>query len=264
VKFRKVTYLFFGGCIAYFSFNPFCAEGQKIKKVFFAQDLWPPYTFKKAMTPAEGHATKIIKEIFRRLNIKVDLKLYPWKRVLMKAKYGEIDGIMLLSKDIKRKQYLVFSNALVIDNDLIWYAPEHFRLKWGKDFEWKTFVDLKPYTIGVVLGNSYGDAFQKATSDYKLTLDSAVTDKQNFLKLVLGRTDIFISSEIPARYIINGDPKLKGKIKSALTPFRPEPLKMYMAFSKKSSAKILLPKVNEVIADMQKDGFIDRVLGRLE
>ncbi|QTA81958.1 Solute-binding protein family 3 domain-containing protein, MltF-like [Desulfonema limicola] len=263
MKFIKITYLFFLIFITYLSFNPSYLEGQEIKRVFFAQDPWPPYTLKDT-TPTGGHAVEIIKEIFRRLDIDVDLQLYPWKRVLMKAEDGEIDGIMMLSKDEERERYLIFSNFIVVDNDLIWYAPEHFRLKWGKDFEWKTLADLKPYQIGVVIGNSYGDAFQKATTDYKFAIEPTVSDKQNFLKLADGRIDIFISSEIPALYIINGDPALKGKIKSAATPFRPDPLKMYMAFSKKSPAKILLPKVNKVIADMQQSGFIDRVLGRLK
>jgi len=192
------------------------------------------------------------------------LELNPWKRVLYKAKYGEIDGVMLLSKDAERKQYLLYSDVLIVDNDLIWYAPERFKPKWGKNFEWKTFVDLKPYTIGTVLGNSYGEAFQKATKDHQFDISKAVTDKQNFLMLAQDRIDIFISSEIPALHIINGDQRLKGKIKPAAKPFRPVPLQLYTAFSKNSPAKVLLPKVNEVIAEIRESGFIDKVVGRLE
>lgn len=248
--------------ISYFISCPLILMGQDIKKVTFAQDPWPPYTFgESGSSPQGGHAVKITKQIFQRLDVEVELLLLPWKRVLLMAEKGEVDGIMLLSKDAKRERYLDYSNVLVRDNDLIWYAPELFKSKWKKDFAWNTFTDLKPYTIGNTLGNSYGNAYQKAVKDLKLDIDMAATDKQNLLKLVKGRIDIFISSEIPALYIINGDPRLKGKIKSGITPFRPEPLLMYTAFSKKSPAKILLPQVNNVIAEMKKEGFIDKVLG---
>ncbi|MCP4487860.1 MAG: ABC transporter substrate-binding protein [Gammaproteobacteria bacterium] len=157
-----------------------------------------------------------------------------------------------------------FSDVIIEDTDLFWYSPEQFSTKWGRSFNWNTFADLKPYKIGVVAGYGYSEEFQKAIKRYSYDIDEAISPKQNFLKLALGRVDIIPSAGIDGNYIINNNPELKGKVIPAIKPFRNQPVEFYMAFSKKSKAKKLLPKINKVILDLQKSGFIDRVFGKVE
>ena len=55
-----------------------------------SEDPWPPFTFGKAGSiTTKGIATDINQELFKRLGLKVETRLYPWKRCLMQMQKGK-------------------------------------------------------------------------------------------------------------------------------------------------------------------------------
>ncbi len=244
-----------------FLFAAQISYSNEIDDVKFILDLWPPYRIGvEGKAPTGGIAVEFTNEIFSRLNIAYSSKLYPWKLCLKYIEYGKSDGLMLLTKNAERARYMEFTDVIMTDRDLVWYEPEKFNKKFGKEFTWETFKDLQPYAIGQTAGFNYGDEFNAAVKSLNLKTDSANKDQMNFNKLRYGRIDIFICNETSAINIFKTYPKLKNKFKFAAKPFKT--VKFHMAFSKKTNAKKLIPKINKIISQMKTDGTINKILGR--
>ena len=236
----------------------FALLGSEIKIVKLSEDPWPPYTFGIKGTPTGGVAVDWSKEIFRRLNMEVDMKLYPWKRCLFQMQTGKRDGLMALTKNTKREKYMVFTVPIMVSRNFVWHSPEKFKRKWGTSFKWDTLADFKKYKIGRTLGFSYGDEFYAAEKKFKYDILSARSDEANFKRLLVGRIDIFICNEGSAAELFRLHPEFKGKLVPAGKVF--EKVNFYMAFSKKSKIVKLVPQINKIIAEMQKDGTIRAIL----
>ncbi len=131
-----------GFCVVFNS-----AFSADVTSVTMIEDPWPPYTLGDAgKEPTGGIAVAFTKEIFKRIGVKADLKLYPWKRCLNLIKTGDRDGLMLLTKNAEREGYMVFTDPIMEDRDLIWYLADRPAVVWSD------FKDLK----GLKIGNSSG------------------------------------------------------------------------------------------------------------
>ncbi len=73
-----------------------------------------------------------------------------------------------------------------------------FHLK-SKPLKWKTLADIKNKYIGLVLGYSYGKAFDDAVKNGELKVEYVAHDILNFKKLLAGRIDAY-PSEIDVGY----------------------------------------------------------------
>ncbi|HPO50094.1 MAG TPA: transporter substrate-binding domain-containing protein [Spirochaetota bacterium] len=236
--------------------NLFYLYGDEIKKITFVEDPWPPFAIGKELTePTEGYAVELNKEIFKRLNIKVEFELLPWKRCLAMNQTGQVDGIMLLTKNKEREEFLDYSDVVIEDRDLVWYLASR-----EQPIEWSNFEDLKEYQIGRSFGFNYGDDFNNASVKYKFIIDEAKDDETNFKKLLLSRIDLFICNETATISIIKKNEIFKGKFKYSTKPLKK--VQFYIAFSKKSMARSLLPKVNKTIAQMKKENLINKIFDR--
>lgn len=217
-------------------------------------DPYEPYHYGKIGAVPTGPVPDIVKEVFKRLKMDTEMKLYPWKRCLDQMKKGKRDGIFILSKNKEREAYMVFTVAYLSDNQSIYYLK-------GKKFNWKNFKDLKPYTIGLTSGYNYGDKFPKARKKLGLKVDeSAKSDLTNFKKLIKGRIDIFPCNDTIAKYIFKKNPELKGKFSKAKKPINK--LTWHMSFSKKSKISKMVPKINKTIKKMQRDGTVKKILAK--
>lgn len=225
---------------------------RNINKITLSEDPWPPYTLGEvSKEPTGGIAVEFANEIFGRLQIETEIKLYPWKRCLNQMETGQRDGLLLLTKNKEREEYMVYSDKIMSDRDLIWY-------KKGKNIQWDDLEDLKEYRIGKTAGFNYGDKFNEAAKKYSFTIHTASGDWNNFKKLDANRIDIFICNETAAKSIFKEDPELAGKFEYANKPLKS--VDFHMSFSKKSEAVKILDDVNRVINELKEDGTIDRIL----
>jgi len=116
-----------------FLFAAQISYSNEIDNVKLSLDLWPPYTIGvEGKAPTGGFAVEFTNEIFSRLNIAYTAKLYPWKLCLKHIEHGKRDGLMLLTKNAERSNYMEFTDVIMTDRDLIWYEPALFHKKNGK------------------------------------------------------------------------------------------------------------------------------------
>jgi polar amino acid transport system substrate-binding protein len=225
------------------------------KTLIFPNDPWPPFVLgKEGSESTEGIGVDLMRAIFSRIDgVSVKIPLVPWKRALNLVEQGKADAIPLLYKTAERELVMDFSDALFPSQDLVWYSKSHF----PNGLEWKVTDDFKPYTMGVVTGYNYSKEIDKAINDREIKTVKAKNVKQLLIMLSGGRIDVAIANKVVGAALIKKEFKNRNII-SMKKPISED--NYYMAFSKKTSARDLLPKINSVIAELKKEGEIQKII----
>jgi polar amino acid transport system substrate-binding protein len=231
-------------------------QAEESKAVHFVDSPYPPYSIGElGKAPTGGVAVELVNEIFNRLGVKLSIEMHPWKRTLKMAELGRADGITLLMRDEERSQYLTFSEVVFEGKEVFYYNRDRL-----KTFEWSSFADLEPYKIGLVNGYTYGEDFLKAIDIFGLKVEYDDSDDICLQKLMAGRIDLFLVDDLVSKTQIAQNDDMKKSLAVSSKPVTVYPY--YVAFSRQSQAKDLLPEINRVISEMKADGSIDRVVGR--
>ena len=187
-----------------------------------ATSSWPPYEYASNNGIIGFHA-EIIRKVFRKMGIHVQITLYPWQRVVYMAKNKNVDAIFSLRITKEREKYLIFpKEPLGISQNVFFYRKNS-----KKKYKFNSLKDLKGLRIGVSRGYSFGDEFMKSNLFEK---DVSTNEIRNFKKLIYERDDLFICDKIVGIHILRQLNAL-DKIK-----YLPKPLstfKLYLAFTKK-------------------------------
>jgi len=225
------------------------------KTLIFPNDPWPPFVLgKEGSESTEGIGVDLMRAIFNRIDgVSVKIPLVPWKRALNLVEQGKADAIPLLYKTAERELVMDFSDALFPSQDLVWYSKSHF----PNGLEWEVTDDFKPYTMGVVTGYNYSKEIDKAINDREIKTVKAKNVKQLLIMLSGGRIDVAIANKVVGAALIKKEFKNRNII-SMKKPISED--NYYMAFSKKTSARDLLPKINSVIAELKKEGEIQKII----
>lgn len=250
---KCIAFMFVVG-IALFVYQrmPFGDEDFQGDKIYFAEEVdWAPFTPNQEGIATEGLSYDLMTEIFSRLDIEVEIELFPQKRMLELIKKGEKDGATVISKNAQRLKYLVYTEPIFQKKGLLYFRKGNDKL-----LNWQSYEELKGFKIGIVAGHNYGDAFNKAVEKYNLEVYPVTHIGQNFEKLIHGRIDLFLCIEATANHYLN-DSKYKDLIVPASKSYYEKGY--YIAFSKLSNARHIISKVNKVIREMKKDGSLKSI-----
>ncbi len=228
------------------------AEPQQRAKV--TVEPWPPWIDMNAQGEVTGGiAIELFAEMLKRMNVEMVPEFVPFKRALAYIEDGTSDFILLVGPSPEREPFMVLTDPILMDSYRLCYSTDKF-----PTFEWNEWEELKPYTIGVVRGYFYGDAWKNAVDTYHFTLDNATSDLQNAKKLLGQRFDflIILGSTIPG--LFNDLPEAEKKMKCASKPIKKHPL--CFGLSKKSALVSRLPEMNTILQQMKQDGTFKRIL----
>lgn len=215
---------------------------------------YPPFYWEENGV-VEGIGADLVEAVFHRLGEKPVLKLYPLKRALHHMETGDVDGIMILIQTPEREAYSMFTDPAVMVRGLIWSAAD----RPGGAVEFRTLKDLMPYSMGVTLGYSYGEALDSLISQMR-DVESAPSDLQNYRKLLFKRIEIFPGNEIVARGLFKRNPALQGKFVHSKNAFIKWPLRM--GVSRKSPLARRIPEINEVLLELKAAGTVDAIVNK--
>jgi len=198
---------------------------------------------------------EITQALFHRINVDYTIEKYPWKRVLCNMKNGIGDGVPFIYLKKERTEFLAFTDPVITTGLAVYFQA-------GKKAPavLSSFLDLKGYSIGLVGGYRHCEAFENAIDAYALKVEYARNIELNFRKLAAGRFDCFIESELLIAPHLASGAVDKSRFKAVANAFCKE--KFYFAFSKRSAAKSLIPRINQAIAEMKADGSMARIMGR--
>ncbi len=223
-------------------------------KVSLADNPWPPFTLGEEGGRATGGRTlTLLRSIFGSLGTSIDVRLYPWQRVLKMAEAGRIDGIPILMRSPEREKYLTYTDRLITVHNVFYFNRE----KLGA-FEWRTFDDLRGYTIGLVTGYTYQADFLAAIGRLGLQVEYSRSPETSYNRLYAGRVDLVIDEEIAGNAMIANHPDWRRAFAKASKPTAS--YDYFMAFSKRSPFAACVPRINAVIRALSEAGRIDRIL----
>ena len=206
---------------------------------------FPPYEYQDGEKPS-GILVSIVKELFNRANIPLDLQFRPFKRAYHETSIGRLDGLFNFYKIDKRLEFFDYSIP-IIDNPLVFFVRRDSSIKYQE------LADLKGLKVGTMLGYTYGTSFDESDLFIKYRL---VNHEKNFELLTKGRLDLYPCDKLVGIYIADKE-GLLDQVKILPVPLRV--MKGHIGFTK-GKHQIVIEKINQEIMTMRRNGEIEKYI----
>ena len=152
---------------------------------------WPPFNFNIDQRP-QGYSIGLMNLIAKKLGIEIEYISGPtWKQFLTMIKNNEIDVMLNIVSNEKRKEYLSFTEPYKIFNQLIYCRNSDF---------YHSLDDLKGKTVAVVRGFAGVDFLEKYYPDIKLLKYN--NSKEMFKAVSYGKADALVAISPVANQIM--------------------------------------------------------------
>lgn len=223
------------------------------KRIVLGADVYTPYQYEENGT-LKGMSVDIVKEAFKRMGYSVEIKILPWSRVLKSTENGTVDAMFSSFYIKERSEYMTYAMEPLAVSVQTLFARANAPIKYDG-----TIQSLKGLRLGTIIGYVYGDAFKQGKENGTLDVSEAEDCPANILKLMSGRTDVFIDNRDTALFYIKKD-HLEKTIVELSPPFTEQEM-LYLAFSKKSiKDPALIDDFNRVLKAMKQDGTWQKIV----
>lgn len=212
---------------------------------------WPPWKVVKGNS-FDGIDYYILKELGKRLNLHFQFIECPWIRCLERIKSGQVDFINGIAKQADREKYMYFIEPPY--KEIFSTAFYKRKGRKGSPHLIQKYEDLYKVEIGMIRGSVYFERFDK---DSKITKVEVTNEIQLLQMLYEGRFDIILGNDLNIDYLIqiNG---FMGRIEKA--PFKVDSYTpTYIAISKKSKFKGIIPQVSAALKEMVESNKIREI-----
>ncbi len=146
---------------------------------------YPPYEYSEN-GEIKGLAVNVIREVFRRLDYKIEIISLPWARSLKLVERGQADAIFTAYRTPEREQFLDYSNEVLMPQEVSLFTRKSFPVHQSSEL-----LSLGKYHFGARIGVSYGEKFDRAVENGTLENIHRVPDGDALIKLMLSsRVDI--------------------------------------------------------------------------
>ncbi len=195
----------------------------------------------------------ILKEVARRLNMKIRFLTCTWRRCQEEVKNGRADFITSASRTAEREKFYHFIEPPYATNSAICLYTRK-----GSNVRIRTYTDMYKYRIASVRGSILFDRFDKDERiDKVIVSGNALT-----LKLLIEkRVDAFIDTEMIGDYAVKkaGYEDMIGK---AAYKYHTETDPAHMALSRKSRHVHLIPEFSRIMKALIDEGMIETIRAR--
>ena len=219
------------------------------RKILVVYTEWFPYTYEDNCN-ASGFEIDIIRAVMDRLDVDVEFKKYPWQRCLLSLKGGEADALVSMLHSGEREEYTWYAEDYISLSKVVLFKKKGHKIRYTGRLE-----ELKPYSVGVIMGFTYGEAFDNAAFINK---DNAVDSTILINKILHGRNDVGAENQIVA----TATSFRMGVYKDI--QFLEPPLftkKLYVGFSKAKGHKQLSHEFSQALSAFKKTIAYKKILG---
>lgn len=226
----------------------------KEKLSFVTDDDFPPFGFVEDGV-SKGIDYDIVKELAKRLDVEIEIKFVPWKRLLKMTEEGSCDGSFSLFDTEERRGFSIYADAVPVH-----YSTYSLFTAKGKEFSFDKVEDLYGRTIGMNAGFNISKEFDDAVKAGKIKIEEIEGSEKNIKKVLAGRTDAFVGNYHVTLYTAERL-GMKNKISVLDNPVKAE-RGAFLVISKKSGIEKkeeLVKKINQTMKEMKKDGTIDKL-----
>lgn len=213
--------------------------------------------------PLLPYAQQVLSYMEMALQVKLDVRRYPWRRVLYNGENGE--GLIFgIYKTAEREHIFAFSEPVYAEK--IWLVK-----RCDHPFTFNQLQDLKGKTIGIVQGSSAGVEFDSQVNLLFKAEYNTSSLSGRFSKLYQKRMDAFLyyearsnlkslQRELNQTYASELDEYKKQKIEVfCILPKPVSTVDVHFALSLKSDRRIL-DKIDQVLIQARKTGELEKYL----
>ena len=211
--------------------------------------FYPPVSWikeGKLLGLAPAVSTLLFTELGYQIKLEADSN---WKRCLRQVEQGNADIVVAAFRISSRERYLRYSSEPVIAD------PISLFINRDKPFSFTRLDDLQGKTVGLLLGDSFGDEFDNYLLQNN-TIEYVSSGEQNFGKLALGRIDFMplgrLSGELQS-IKLGFSPQIKPHDRVITTEY------YYLAVGRNSDLVKHLPYINRRLQEMREDGTLTRL-----
>ncbi len=217
---------------------------------------YPPLIYRGTDGLPAGILYEIMTEAFHRLDIPLEVEVYPWVRAQKIVADGKADGMVTILTD-ERKTFFLSSDPILLVCEHIFVHRNNPRIK--EIMSIRSLKEVRPFKIVEVIGAGWTKENLKGFDiTWVPNMDSA------FNMLIKGRVDIYIANNFTGAAFIKKKIKKGNSIsegyKSIIT--NPYPLKTVafrLLVRKDSPFTNVLDDFNKAIHQMQMDGTMQHI-----
>jgi polar amino acid transport system substrate-binding protein len=226
------------------------AQPSQPSTLIMVTEVWPPYRMDSASSASgfTGIDIDLCLALEKRLGIRIDIQRVPWARALDMMRSGQADLITGIARTSERELYLHYLPTSYSVVRPMFFAPK------GQGSLIRSYEDLYGKAIGMSTHSAY---FPRFNADKGLNKQSLSAEVQILQMLALKRIDLAIGT----------DPNLGWDIarlglKDAVEPtaWQPEErTELFLAISRKSSAAMLVERMDAALRAMIADGSMEAI-----
>ncbi|MBT6539414.1 MAG: transporter substrate-binding domain-containing protein [Francisellaceae bacterium] len=249
-KIKSITNLLFIIIGLLFSSSLF-ANTDTNKPFQFVCSEWPPFEYKDENNKITGYSVEILQAILEELSVEDNIKIYPWKRVLL-----------IVNKDINTLAFTM-ARTPARENTFKWVGPIAkreiylWKLKDRKDIIIENWSDVQKYTIGTVRGDAAENQLKEKGFIKGKNIDPVNTQLQNYKKLYNKRVDLMYGLELSTIYGVTKAGLDTSALEKSL--FLSGDLNYYYAFNINTSDETVL-KFNNALEKIKNNGVFDSIV----
>ncbi|MEW5774627.1 MAG: transporter substrate-binding domain-containing protein [Thermodesulfobacteriota bacterium] len=197
---------------------------------------WFPYTFTENGA-ARGFEIDILREVLQGMGRKAEFVGFPWKRCLASLAEGQADALVSLLLTPERAEYTLYPEEHISTSRTVLFTAADKAVPFAGDL-----AHLQGLKIGVILGFSYGEAFDNAEF---LDKEPAVDVNILINRVVSGRNDLAAENQAVAMASA-ARLGVRDKLRFLEPPIHTQ--KLYVGFSKARGHERLAAEFSRALA----------------
>jgi polar amino acid transport system substrate-binding protein len=197
-----------------------------------------------------GFLIEITRAAFQRMGYTVTVQFMPWLRALRSVESGNAEALLGAYHTAERAERMQYTDSIGV-SEIVFFKRK------DSDIAYSRLEDLKPYSIGTIIGASYTPEFDAAAY---LNKEAVSSHERNINKLLAGRVALLVEKRL---VVLNTLAALHSEAAANVIALEP-PLKtalFFNAFSRK------FPDYQRKVADfntglemIRKDGTVKKIL----
>lgn len=216
----------------------------------------PPYNFGSATEPQgmTGLSTQVVQAVLRQLQMAAPIQSMPWARAYELARLHKDVLIFSIGRSPERESHFKWVGTIAPTD---FYLYSHAR----RPIDLRRLEEARPFQVATV-NEDIGEQFLEGHGFVKgLNMQSSVRYEHNYDKLRRGRVDLWIMTELAARYIArrSGDDPDRALHKSLALPELGS--SWYMAFGNRTS-DAQVERFRAALEEVKRSGLHEQIVQR--
>ena len=202
--------------------------------------------------PQGGATTAVLRAAFAEMGYEVEVKFWPWKRAIAKAKAGAAEVVAYFPG------YHCRHEKGFIGSESMGNGPLGFAESSAAPFAWSSLDDVEGRRIGTVVGYANTEEFDQRVASGSIRPITSADDRTNLLKLLEGQVEAAVVDKLVLQYLMRTDPEVRAG--AARLSFDERPLEnkqLYLCFRGDAEGRDLQRLFNEGLARIDSEAVVE-------